>query len=177
MTLLLTPTYNTTGILLSHDPPSRHCYRHGAGGELSDDGLTERFYTPIHPLTLSPTGPPAEEVSGGDLEDMEENCNEGSFDLPDPPKPEVGAYHQPCSLHRRQVVLRDQILVVFGNLSYFLETMEILTSSGERVTSYLTATPPIQPDLPSSEQLQNSWTESLIFSFSGAATRSTCIGS
>ena len=46
MTLLLTPTYNTTGILLSHDPPSRHCYRHGAGGELSDDGLTERFYTP-----------------------------------------------------------------------------------------------------------------------------------
>ena len=85
---------------------------------------------------------------------MEENCNEGSSDLPDPPKPEVGAYHQPCSLHRRQVVLRDQILVVFGNLSYFLETMEILTSSGERVTSYLTATPPILPDLPSSEQLQ-----------------------
>ena len=119
MTLLLTPTYNTTGILLRHDPPSRHCYRHGAGGELSDDGLTERVYTPYISFDTFPPGSPAEEVSGGDLEDMEENCNEGSLDLPDPPKPEVGAYHQPCSLHRRQVLIRDPILVVFGNLLYF----------------------------------------------------------
>ena len=34
--------------------------------------------------------------------------------------------------------------------------MEILTSSGEPVTSYLTATPQIPPDLPSSELLQRS---------------------
>ena len=60
----------------------------------------------ILPLTPSPTGSPAEEVSGGDLEDMEENGNEGSADLPDLAKPAVGAHRQPRSLHGGQVVLR-----------------------------------------------------------------------
>ena len=55
---------------------------------------------------------------------MEENCNEGSPYLPDPPKPEVGAYHQPCSLHCGQVVLRDQILV-------FLATFYIFRDNGD----------------------------------------------
>ena len=39
-----------------------------------------------------------------------------------------------------------------------------MTSSGEQVTSYLTATPPIPPDLPSSELIY-SHAESLIFPF------------
>ena len=50
---------------------------------------------------------------------MEENCNEGSLDLPDSPKSEVGAHHQPCSLHGGQVVLRDQILLVFATTFIF----------------------------------------------------------
>ena len=99
-------THTTTGILLRRAdlPSSRHCYRHGAGGELSDDGLTEIFYKPLKLFFLP--GSPAEEVSGGDLEDMEENGNEGSADLPDPAKPEVRAHRKPCSLHCRQVGLR-----------------------------------------------------------------------
>ena len=38
--------------------------------------------------------------------------------------------------------------VEFGQPLIFSGTMEILTSSGEPVTSYLTATPQIPPDLP-----------------------------
>ena len=41
--------------------------------------------------------------------------------------------------------------VGFGQPLIFSGTMEILTLSGEPVTSYLTATPQIPPDLPSSE--------------------------
>ena len=52
-----------------------------------------------------PTGSPAEEVSGGDPEDLEENGNEGGADLPDLAEPAVGAHHQPRSLHGGQVVL------------------------------------------------------------------------
>ena len=60
-------------------------------------------------MTRFSTGSPAEEVSGGDPEDLEENGNEGGADLPDLAEPAVGAHHQPRSLHGGQVVLRGWI--------------------------------------------------------------------
>ena len=157
MTLLLTPTH-TTGILLRHEPPSRHCYRHGAGGELSDDGLTERFYTPISidpfPLQAPQQKKSREEI----LKTWKRTATKAALIYPTL-QSQKSEHITNLALFTADRLFSEIEFFLFWQQSLFLGTMEILTSSGERVTSYLTATPLIPPDLPSSEQLQNSQTQ------------------